>query len=181
MNEFDKARKKYLPKIIKFLFIAESPPSIDRFFYFEEITEHDNLFKSMMKTLYSEKELNLDKSKNIKSQLLRKFCDDGFFLLDAVEDVLPNNKKSTKRNYIKNGYCKLLNKLEKYEIKKIPIILISKYVYEILGSKLINDRYNVINEKMIPFPLYKGKYKFENFIEELLHKYGWENLHTELS
>lgn len=174
MNEFDKAREKYLPKIIKFLFIAEAPPSVDRFFYFEEITEHDNLFKSMMKTLYSEKELDFNKSKNIKSRLLRKFCNDGFFLLDAVEDVLPNNKKSTKRNYIKNDYNKFCNKLEKYKIKNKPIILISKYVYEILKPKLTDDGYNVINNKMIPFPLYNGKSEFEFLIAELLSKHAWQ-------
>jgi hypothetical protein len=51
---FEDARQKYKPDEIKFLLIAEAPPDAEsgRFFYFEEVDKHDNLFIETMKVLY---------------------------------------------------------------------------------------------------------------------------------
>ncbi len=54
MNKFEIARKKYLPKQINVLFVAEAPPkfSSNRFFYFEKVDKQDSLFWETMKVLY---------------------------------------------------------------------------------------------------------------------------------
>jgi len=58
---YKKARDKYKPDKIKVLFIAESPPFKKenqklRYFYFEDVKQHDNLFKSIMVVVFPEEE-----------------------------------------------------------------------------------------------------------------------------
>ena len=53
INNIRQARKKYMPLRIKTLFIAEKPPqSPDRFFYYEDVKQHDSLFIYLIKELY---------------------------------------------------------------------------------------------------------------------------------
>ena len=44
-NQLEAARRKYKPEKIDLLFIAEAPPNaINRFFYYENVTEADYLY-----------------------------------------------------------------------------------------------------------------------------------------
>lgn len=54
-KQLEAARLKYEPLIVKFLLIAEAPPdSIDRFFYYENVHQHDYLFLGIAQSLYPE-------------------------------------------------------------------------------------------------------------------------------
>src|SRR5437016_13338949 len=49
--DFNRARRKYRPHMIRFLLIAESPPSSGGFFYFRMTIGKDHLFRETMKAL----------------------------------------------------------------------------------------------------------------------------------
>src|SRR2546427_8967163 len=48
---FNRARRKYRPRKVRFLLIAESPPSSGGFFYFPTTIGKDHLFRETMKAL----------------------------------------------------------------------------------------------------------------------------------
>ncbi|MCA4821579.1 hypothetical protein [Myroides odoratimimus] len=49
MDKFENTRKKYKPKIIKYLLVAETPPKggSDSFFYFEKVDKQDLIGENM--------------------------------------------------------------------------------------------------------------------------------------
>jgi hypothetical protein len=52
---YERARRRYRPKPVKVLFVAEAPPSDPRrFFYFERVSGHDWLFLALMRWLYDD-------------------------------------------------------------------------------------------------------------------------------
>jgi len=150
-KQIESAREKYQPNIIKYLMIAEAPPnSIDRFFYYEDVKKHDYLFLGIMNSLYPElknKYLASNRNSNIKKQLLQKFQDDGFYLIDLSD--LPLSLQTYPLNSL---IPNLLNKLNKLIRRDTFIIPIKSNVYNIVSIPILNSGYiNFINIS-IPFP-----------------------------
>jgi len=89
MAEQDSARKRrttaaaqYRPREVRLLLIAEAPPSaLDRYFYFEDVTEQDGLFRYVVRAVLAE-----EPSRGDKAGQLRRLCDNGVFLIDLKTD-----------------------------------------------------------------------------------------------
>ena len=76
------AAKKYKPKAVELLLIAEAPPcATDRYFYFEDVDQHDWLYRYVWEGLAGEKAQKGEKAANLKA--LR---DAGVFLIDLHEE-----------------------------------------------------------------------------------------------
>src|SRR5712664_1568406 len=90
LERFEEEARRYRPKPLRLLFIAEAPPAfkVNRLFYFTGLKDGDTLFLEMMKVLYpsavgyhggafrpgySAKQMRLG-----KQELLRKFQNDGY-------------------------------------------------------------------------------------------------------
>lgn len=77
LERLEKARMKYKPDIVKYLLIAEAPPdSIERFFYYEDVTEHDYLFLRVIGVLYPDiksEYLGSRRNSKVKRRALMKF------------------------------------------------------------------------------------------------------------
>ena len=88
-KNLEKARQKYLPKKIKYLLVAEAPPdSLERFFYFEDVKQHDYLFLGVAQAMYpdlKDKFLTSKRKMEIKKLILERFKSEGFFLLDLSD------------------------------------------------------------------------------------------------
>jgi len=83
------ARMQYKPVKLKYLLVGEAPPeSIDRFFYYPDVKRADHLFLGIMGVLYPELKqrylLNCRPS-GLKETILRRFQEDGFYLLDILD------------------------------------------------------------------------------------------------
>ena len=175
-NKYKEASEKYRPDKIKILFIAESPPFYKkdeepRYFYFEKLTGNDSLFREIMKVLYPNEHLQ---SKKGKIQLLKKFQKNGFFLIDACECPINQEKKKKVRNYhIEKNFPKLKEKIKKLINKDTKIILIKKNVYDLLHKKLKDEKFNVINNKFLPFPSHGHQIKFREKLICLLDGHGF--------
>jgi hypothetical protein len=71
----------YEPREIDLLLVAEAPPSsLDRYFYFADVHEHDRLFRYVCRVL-----LEREPSRERKEELLKELCDRGVFLIDLKE------------------------------------------------------------------------------------------------
>jgi hypothetical protein len=164
--QYRKAAHIYRPERIKFLFLAESPPaynSIDKksYFFFEKNPGSDILFATIVKAIF---ELDYRKADGNKTELLQRFKDEGFWLVDAVEE--PINKVAGQRTpekererLIRKSIPDLLSRLERLKQEdvlnhKTGIILIKKVVHHVLYSVLTTKGYHVLNEGKIDFPKY---------------------------
>lgn len=177
--KYEKAAENYRPDMIKYLLIAESPPYTltkneeMRYFYFDKITNGDTLLRNTIESIFSEK---YDNSK--KGFWLKKLENEGFFLIDAVEYPIDQFKKDTKKRnrHVRNNFNNLIEKIEKLKEERFidkdtKIILIKKNIFEILGEKLKEKGFNVLNDKLLPFPSkYENPKRYREELKELLMK-----------
>lgn len=136
------AAAKYKPKTIKLLLIAEAPPcSEDRYFYFEDVTQHDWLFRYVAKGI-----LGKDSPRDQKASDLEKLRDAGVFLIDASEDPIPDGAKI---RLFPEQIAALPKRVE--TLKPVAVILIKSNVYDLAYEPLKAAGFNVINARL-PFP-----------------------------
>lgn len=149
-KQLEKARKNYKPEKVKYLLIAEAPPdNLSRFFYYESVINHDYLFLGIAQSLFPKlKSLYIESNRNpeIKELILKKFQQDGFYLLDLspVPLSLLETSLSSQMAYLNQDIKKVIN-------KETKVILIKTNVYDIAFETLNRNFKNVINCR-IPFP-----------------------------
>lgn len=170
-NIFELAREKYKPEKIKFLLIAEAPPSVESgcFFYFEDVRKGDSLFLETMKALYPDKYTNTPDVRARKKEFLQRFKNDGFYLIDSLDHPI---ERSNKIEQIKNGLQQLIEKIERLVDKDTPIILICSTVYKACNDKLRAEGFNVINLEPIPFAGNGHQNEFRQRLQKLLGRYN---------
>lgn len=169
MSDLDVYRKSaghYRPDSIRVLFIAESPPAFTdesrrSYFYFPQCHGSDILFATMMKAVLDTRYFKRDGN---KAELLEKFRDGGYWLMDAVE--YPINRLKGKKTSVKDRASEiesnlpfLLRRLDFLRHRLIfstdsGIILIKKVVFEVLEQPLTDAGYTVLHRKKIDFPKY---------------------------
>jgi hypothetical protein len=166
-TKLNKARLKYKPTKIKYLLIAEAPPdSVERFFYYDNVHQHDYLFLGMAQALYPDlKDIFLASGRNsaIKNSILLKMKADGFYLLDLSDLPL-----SLMTGDLSSQLPKLIVKINKVADEHTKIILIKATVFDTAYEYLIQRGFrNVVNVR-IPFPGQGGQKNFQIKFKEAL-------------
>lgn len=165
MDIFENARRKYKPKFIKYLLVAEAPPKKDsnRFFYFENVSDKDSLFLEIIKCLYFSNVDNYDIKaiRGNKKEYLEKLREDGFYLIDSLDDPF-EEKYSSKRKeqLLRNGQVGLFEKIEVLCTKETNVILIAATVFNANFNFLKAKGVNVINHYFLDFPGSGGQKNF---------------------
>lgn len=149
--QLNEAREKYKPENIKYLLIAEAPPdSIERFFYYPSVSQHDHLFLGVSEALYPElkdRYLMSRRDKTLKETILKNFQNDGFYLLDLSE--LPLSLLNVP---LKDQLPNLLLKLKHLVNNDTKIILIKANVFDIAYGSLNQIYTDQVVNKRLPFP-----------------------------
>ncbi|MDQ3279695.1 MAG: hypothetical protein M3Q06_15320 [Bacteroidota bacterium] len=149
-DRYTAARNKYKPAHVKCLLLAEAPPSsLDRHFYFEDVKRQDSLFLEIMGVLYPEQKaayLASGRDTESKKELLQRFRDDGFWLMDLSE--IPCELSGSK---LEDCLPSLLQRLHKTITPKTPVLLIKANIFDLCYQPLLSEGFNVCNERM-PFP-----------------------------
>ena len=161
----ENTRLQYKPERIKYLLIAEAPPSKDsgRFFYFSDVKEKDGLFLETMKVLFPKELMNthIPAVRKNKKMFLDKFKEGGFYLIDSIDEPLDDNfTHSQKINLIVNGQPILLNKIRNLISSDTKIILISSRVFKANYSFLVENKISVVNILPIDFPASGNQKKY---------------------
>lgn len=186
LERFEEAARRYLPNPLRLLFIAEAPPAfkVNRLFYFTGLRDGDTLFLEMMKVLYpgelgyregafrpgfSVKEMRLR-----KQELLRKFQNDGYHLIDAYERPMPDGASAaTKTALMQSTLPALQSKVRRLEGKRsVPIVLIGGVTYSVCAEALRLDGHRVVNDTMIHHPARGGQKLFRAKLREVLTACG---------
>ncbi len=171
---FAKATIQHKPATIRVLFIAEAPPAYrsNRLFYFEDLRDGDTLFLEMMKTLYSRAVgftkngfsagHSADGIRSRKSELLARFMREGYFLIDASEEPMPDRASSSQKlALLRASVPRLIVRLKEFAVdKNTPIVLIGGVTYSACAQFLVNLGFNVMNEAMIDHPARGGQLRF---------------------
>ena len=121
-----------------------------------------------MKVLYPKvfTSLSISDIRENKHILLNKFKDDGYYLIDAIDDPMPPNVNKTK--IIKDNIPNLIDKIRNIVDYSTPIILISSSVYKVCYNPLLNEAFNIVNTEMIDFPGSGRQLEFKKKLNELL-------------
>lgn len=154
MESFEIARRKYRPDLVRVALVAESPPRADsgRFFYFEHVDVGDSLFLELMKALYPDARGDTKSVRWRKAEYLRRFCNDGFYLMDASQEPVAGASRGAKVRAIRAGLDQLQRDLTEIQHADLKVVLISAPVYEICCGPLRQAGFNVVNAEMIDFP-----------------------------
>ncbi len=185
---FAEASRKYRPLLIKVLFIAEAPPALrfERFFYFVRVNEADTLFLEMMKVLYPidtgfveyedsrKPEFDAKRVRRQKKELLEKFKRDGFCLIDASEQPMPEDADTTsKKHIIRSALPKLRSKAREICGEgNVPVVLIGAPTYSACADALRRDGLSVLNEEMINSPARGGQKLFRLKFGMIIRQFG---------
>jgi hypothetical protein len=173
-DAFAKATIRYKPATVRVLFIAEAPPAFrsNRLFYFENLRDGDTLFLEMMKTLYgsavefTENGFSPGSSakgiRSRKSELLARFMREGYFLIDASEEPMPDGASSSQKLALLRACLpRLIVRLKEFAVdKNAAIVLIGGVTYSACAQSLVTLGFNVINEAMIDHPARGGQLRF---------------------
>jgi hypothetical protein len=184
LERFEEAARRYLPNPVRLLFIAEAPPAfkVNRLFYFTGLRDGDTLFLEMMKVLYplevgygedafrpgySVKRIRLR-----KPELLRKFQNDGYHLIDAYEQPMPEGANAaTKTILMRSTLPALQSKVRRLTGKRnVPIILIGGITYSVCAEALRLDGHKVVNHTMINHPARGGQKLFRSKLADVLRR-----------
>lgn len=143
------AAKKYKPKRVKLLLVAEAPPcDLDRYFYFEQVNKHDWLFRYVWEGLTGEKPERDEKAIHLAS--LR---DAGVFLIDLHEGNISKPKASDLEPCVPG----LVERCKGH--KPEHIVLIKHSVYDAAFAALRAAKLPAIDAKL-PFPTSGQQKKF---------------------
>lgn len=167
-KQLEKARQKYKPETVKYLLVAEAPPdSLERFFYYDDVRQHDYLFLGVAEALYpklKEQFLLSGRSSEIKNTILQTLQQDSFYLLDLSE--LPLSLLETD---LQSQLPSLVDKINSVADDNTQIILIKANVYDIAFYYLKQKFKNVIDQR-ITFPGQGGQRKFQDEFKQALKK-----------
>jgi hypothetical protein len=183
-ERFAEAARRYLPKQLRVLFIAEAPPAfkVNRLFYFSELTDGDTLFLEMMKVLYPadvgyihgnfRPGASVKQMRRQKPELLRKFQNDGYHLIDAYEQPMPDGADTAaKTRLMRSTLPMLVDRVRRLVGQNaVPIVLIGGITYSVCAEALRLDGRNVANDAMINHPARGGQVLFRSKLETVLSK-----------
>jgi hypothetical protein len=142
------AARRYKPERVQLLLVAEAPPSeLDRYFYFDDVTEHDSLFRYVVRGL-----LGANPTRSNKAGLLERLKTQGVFLVDIKAEPMDGSPLS---HYVAG----LVTRIR--ELAPQRVILIKTSVYDASFRALRDEGLPVIDER-IPFPGSGQQRRFED-------------------
>lgn len=176
MSDYEKIRESFKPKIIKVLFIAESPPpaanvqSSRHFYRHEQVRKDDRLFINTIKALYSESENLTESEIEIdKLEWLQKFTGDGFYMIEALQESQKHEvTKIGRQDKISASLPGLLERVKKIATPKTKIILIKSNVFEVAAGPLKQAGFNVLNTKLVDYPGHFNQAAYRKKVRDLL-------------
>lgn len=154
------AAAKYRPEQIRLLLVAEAPPAaLDRYFYFERVTDQDSLFRYVVSTV-----LGIQPNRVSKPQELTSLREAGVFLIDLKLE--PKVGDEALDSYVPD--------LVKRAVDLAPehVITIKVNVCDLCQGPLAASGLDVSRER-IPFPGSGQQTRFERAMRRALHSAGW--------
>ena len=170
VTDFNRNRRKYRPRRVRFLLIAESPPSSGGFFYFGTTIGKDHLFRETMKAL----ELwprNEPMRKGVdKRTMLRHFQSMGFYLLDASVFPVDKLRPIERRKTVLNQTGRLVRDV--IEANPVHILIVKSSIFNPVRNALresgLSNR--VLNTRPVSFPSHGNQRTYRSVLRRALRR-----------
>ena len=149
---FNRARRKYRPRKIRLLLIAESPPSSGGFFYFPTTIGKDHLFRETMKALdLWPKNQPMRRGVDKRSMLLR-FQSMGLYLLDTCDFPVDKMRPMKRREAVRQQIPRLVNDVIEADPFHILVVKSSIFNPVIIALRESGFQSQILNTGPVPFP-----------------------------
>ena len=156
----DEAADRFKLRHIRLLLIAEAPPSaLHRYFYFPHVTEHDSLFRYVVRLV-----LGVEPTRSGKLELLDALGHAGVFLIDVCQEPI------TSKADLQACVPGLVERVKL--LRPDNVILIKATVHDAAFRALSEANLPVVSN-MIPFPGSGQQLRFEAEMATALDKIGW--------
>lgn len=174
---YERLRESFRPKIISWLFVADSPPAhLDHFFYSEIGVRNDRLFLPTMRAIYPS--ANKAKTESIiaaKAEYLSRFKSEGCYMIELC--TRPFEANQTQLAQRKRAQPFLEDRLDKlrdqgYIGAETKIVLVGTPVYNLCNEALKDAGFFVINKGPIPLPHGSRQASFIRKLRSLLRSHG---------
>lgn len=158
---YEAIRLQYLPKMVRVLLVAESPPpaatiSSSRHFYrTDTLRVGDRLFTNTIRALYQEAEQQTEQQLQCnKEQWLRRLQEDGYYMIEALTTSQEHEvTKKQRQARIAENLPHLLERIANIADKKTTnIILIKSNVFEVAAEPLRTAGWRVLNTELVDYP-----------------------------
>ena len=148
------AAARYRPAQIDTLLVAEAPPSaLDRYFYFEDVGEHDSLFRHVVEAVLGEKPTR------DKAPYLDELREQGWFLVHLSED--PFRDRRTLPPLVPD----LLARCEQLAPRRV--LLVGAALYDLAYPPMLAAGLPVVDARL-PFPGSGQQRRFLDLIRPLV-------------
>jgi hypothetical protein len=154
------AAAKYKPETVELLLIAEAPPSsLERYFYFEHVSDHDSLFRHVVSAV-----LGIEPSRSQKRGQLRELASRGVFLIDLKPD--PKEPGERLQAHVPDLVARAI------ALNPRHVVAIKANVCELLQAPLRAAGLHVAAER-VPFPGSGQQRRFRERMADALESIGW--------
>jgi hypothetical protein len=151
-----RATRRYQPSPVELLLVAEAPPKApERHFYFEDVREHDLLFRYVAKGILGEMP-----TRENKAEVLAALRDRGVFMTEVRRDPSDDTPVS-------DHVPDLLRRVRRLRPKKI--VLIKARVFDAAYAPMRDAGLPVVDVR-VPFPGRGQQAKFEQAFAEALRR-----------
>ncbi len=166
--DFNRARRKYRPQRIRFLLIAESPPSSGGFFYFRMTIGKDHLFRETMKALGLWPRNKPMRRGVDKRSMLRRFQSMGFYLLDTCVFPVDKLRPFERRKAVLSQTGRLVNDV--IEADPVHILVLKSSIFTPVSIALRDAGLwaRVLNTGPVPFPSHGNQRTYRSLLRRAL-------------
>lgn len=149
------------PERIELLLVAETPPSApDRYFYFDDVRDHDSLFRHVVRAV-----LGSEPSRAGKATDLRRLANRGVFLIDLKLD--PKLAGEALEAYVPDLVSRAA------ALRPAHVIAIKVNVFDLVSRPLRAAGLDVVDQR-IPFPASGQQRRFLERMAVALHSIAWQ-------
>lgn len=147
-------RAQWKPGIVRCLLIAESAPDDDgdsakrRFFYDEDLTRYDGLFREVVKAILGESPG--EAAPRAKTAWLRRLRDEGVFLIDLAAVPVNYHTAAARHDALAETIADCVEQAG--SLKPDGLIVVKKNVFEMLEHPLRTAGLPLLHDEFIPFP-----------------------------
>lgn len=155
-------RNNFTPSLVLLTFILESPPKSGKYFYDHTGSINEPLFSAMMKLL--------EIQARTKREGLVQFMNRGYLIVDSTYNPVNDLKRKKRNEAILLDFESLLKDLKNLSKKgTFPLFLVKANICRILGSKLSQKGYEIVNQdRVVPFPSHGNQLCFQIIAKEIL-------------
>lgn len=156
---YDELRTQYRPRRLRVLLIGESPPDPargDRRFFYSPRLTIDNLYRAVAEALYGKRS---DVDIRDKPAVLDRLCDDGFWLIDAVEQPINKLANAPRARAISDAVPSLVDRCRSLAPEH-GVIICHGRVYSAAAPALRRAGVRVLHDEPLPFPLGNWRRQF---------------------